>query len=106
MPEIDNFETIIHFCHNLVKYIEGIVTNMKKKLYRVAEGKKIAGVCTGLAEYTGVDVSIIRILWLVAIFGMGVGILLYVIMALVLPEKSEDAPKEVDFTDVTDETKE
>lgn len=61
---------------------------MSKKLYRVEEGKMLAGVCGGIAEYFNIDPTIIRILW--AIFGLsGTGIVAYIICAVVMPKKSQ-----------------
>ncbi len=58
---------------------------MSKKLQR-SQNKKLAGVCGGLAEYLGMDATIVRIIYaLLVIFG-GVGILLYLIMALLMPQ--------------------
>ena len=58
-----------------------------KKLVRSAD-KKIAGVCGGLAEYFGMDASIVRIIWLLAtIFTAFAGVLIYIILMLVMPEK-------------------
>ena len=60
-----------------------------KKLFRSESDKKIAGVCGGLAEYIGVDVTIIRLIWaLVAVFG-GTGLVAYLIAALIIPTESE-----------------
>ena len=48
--------------------------------------KKIAGVCGGLAEYFGMDASIVRIIWLLAtIFTAFAGVLIYIILMLVMP---------------------
>ena len=56
-----------------------------KKLVRSAN-KKIAGVCGGLAEYFGMDASIVRIIWLLAtIFTAFAGVLIYIILILVMP---------------------
>jgi len=69
---------------------------MEKKLYRVMEGKQLSGVCTGLAEYFKLDVSLIRIIWVLAVLCAGTGVLLYIVMALVIPEKPAsviDAPE-------------
>jgi len=60
-----------------------------KKLYKIREGKKICGVCGGVAEYLNVDVSIVRIVWLAALLCAGTGGLLYLIAALILPYKEE-----------------
>ena len=58
-----------------------------KKLYRSKTEKKIFGVCGGLAEYFDVDVTVIRILFLVGLLIVGGGLLAYLICALVLPEQ-------------------
>ena len=58
---------------------------MNRRLYRCDHDRKLAGVASGLAEYLNVDVSIVRILWIVSIFFGGFGILLYIVMALVVP---------------------
>ena len=62
---------------------------MAKRLYKIEDGKKIFGVCGGLAEYLDIDVSIVRILWVVLALCCGTGLLVYLICALVLPKKSE-----------------
>jgi len=61
-----------------------------KVLYRDTKNGKIAGVCSGLSEYLNVDVSLIRLIWVIfTIFG-GAGILLYIIAALIIPRKFEN----------------
>ncbi|HNY22500.1 MAG TPA: PspC domain-containing protein [Treponemataceae bacterium] len=62
---------------------------MSKKLYKIEEGRKIFGVCGGLAEYLNVDVVIVRILWAVLALCWGMGLILYLVCAFVLPNKSE-----------------
>ena len=63
---------------------EGIT--VKKKLYRVNEGKVVAGVCGGLAEYLDIDPTVIRLIW--ALVGLsGAGVLAYFVAALVMPVK-------------------
>ena len=59
----------------------------EKKLYRSRTDKKIFGVCGGLAKYFGVDVTVIRILFLIGLFIVGGGLLAYLICALVMPEE-------------------
>jgi phage shock protein C len=61
-----------------------------KKLYRSRTDRKIAGVCGGIAEYLGVDVIVVRLIF-VALLLVGVGpiILLYLIMWLVVPEEPQ-----------------
>ena len=62
---------------------------MKKSLYKIEEGKKLWGVCGGIAEYFDVDPTVIRLLWLILIFCVGTGILAYIIAAIIMPKKSE-----------------
>ena len=60
---------------------------MEKKLYKVTEGKMIAGVCAGFAEYFGIDPTIVRLIWAVISLFFGTGVLLYLICALIMPTK-------------------
>ena len=69
---------------------------MEKKLHRVKEGEKLAGVCTGLAKYLNIDVTIIRLIWALFVVLGGSGILLYIVAALIIPEE----PKDQDFVEV------
>lgn len=62
---------------------------MKKRLYKIEEGKKLWGVCGGIAEYFDIDPTIIRLIWLIFIFCVGTGILAYIIAAIIMPKKSE-----------------
>jgi phage shock protein C len=65
--------------------------NGTKRLYRKPEGRIVAGVCTGLADYLGVDVTIIRLAFAaLTIFG-GAGVLLYLIAWALVPEEGEKA---------------
>lgn len=59
---------------------------MEKRLYRSKKDQIIAGVCGGLGEYFDIDPTIIRLLWLLSIFVFGVGIFLYIIAAIIIPE--------------------
>lgn len=56
------------------------------RLYKSTTDKKISGVCGGLADVLGLDPSIVRIVWAVVSLFYGIGIILYIISALVLPE--------------------
>ena len=57
------------------------------RLYRSRKNRIVAGVAGGLAEYFAVDVVLIRILWVVAAFVVGGGILAYLIAWIAIPEK-------------------
>lgn len=59
---------------------------MAKKLTRSKTNRKLAGVCGGIAEFFDVDVTVIRILWVLATFMVGSGLLAYIICALLMPE--------------------
>lgn len=60
---------------------------MAKKLYRSKEGRKIAGVCSGLGDYFDIDPTIIRLIWLAMLFAVGSGVLAYIIAWIIVPEK-------------------
>lgn len=57
-----------------------------KKLYKSSDDKMICGVCGGVAEYIGMDPTIVRLLWVLFSLSGGAGVLLYIIAALVMPE--------------------
>lgn len=60
-----------------------------KKLYRVEEGKMIAGVCGGIAEYFAIDPTVVRLLWVFFCLLAGGGIIAYIIAAVIMPKKSD-----------------
>lgn len=60
---------------------------MEKKLYRDEQNKTIAGVCAGLAEYLSIDVTIVRLVFLLALIFHGGGFLAYIIFWIVMPKK-------------------
>lgn len=62
---------------------------MVNRLYRSEEDKKVAGVCGGIAEYFGIDSTIIRLIWLVSIAVYGTGLLIYIIAAIIMPTMEE-----------------
>jgi len=60
-----------------------------KKLYRSRNNRRIFGVCGGLAEYFGVDPVLIRIIAALSILS-GLGIIVYIIMAIIVPLESTE----------------
>ena len=56
-----------------------------RRLYRSRRDRQLAGVAGGIAEYLDVDPTVVRILWILSIFFGGFGILLYIIMAFIVP---------------------
>ena len=63
---------------------------MSKKLYKSNTNKMLEGVCGGIAEYFGVDPTIVRLAWVVFCALGGSGILAYIIAAIIIPS----APRE------------
>jgi phage shock protein C len=60
---------------------------MYKKLYRSVTDKMLGGVCGGLAEYFAVDPVIVRLIFVLAVIFGGSGILAYIILWIVIPQK-------------------
>ena len=77
---------------------------MERRLYRSQSDRMIWGVCGGLAKYFDIDSTIVRIIAVLLIFANGVGILAYVIIAIVVPLESSKVttPKEVMQENVED----
>ncbi|HVV44828.1 MAG TPA: PspC domain-containing protein [Bryobacteraceae bacterium] len=58
----------------------------RKRLHRVLEGKKIAGVCTGFAEYFDMDVTLVRLIWVaMVLIPPSIGLVVYLVAWIVLP---------------------
>jgi phage shock protein C len=64
---------------------------VNRRLYRCYHDRRIAGVASGLAEYFDVDPTIVRILWVLSVFFGGVGLLLYIAMAIIVPMEPQQA---------------
>ncbi len=63
--------------------------NTKSNFCRVKDNKMIAGVCTGLAHYFDIDVTLIRLLWVFATLASGgLAIIAYIIAIIVFPDVS------------------
>ncbi len=59
-----------------------------KRLVRRSDDKMVAGVCSGVAAYLGVDVTLVRVLTVLgAIFGLGSLVVAYVVMWVLVPEE-------------------
>lgn len=63
-----------------------------RRLYRCRHDRQLAGVASGLAEYFDVDPTIVRVLWIISVFFGGFTILLYLILAVVMPLEPIGAP--------------
>ncbi len=59
---------------------------MEQKKLKRSSDKMIAGVCSGVAEYFGIDKSIVRIIWAFLAIFYGAGLLAYIIAWIIMPE--------------------
>lgn len=66
-----------------------------RRLYRSRDERMLAGVAGGLAKYFNIDPTIVRLLFVFFTLTYGTGFLVYLIMALVVPEEPLDAPDDV-----------
>jgi phage shock protein C len=79
---------------------------MEKRLFRNEHDKVIAGVSSGVAAYMEVDVTIIRLLFVLStIFLMGTGILVYLVMWIVVPVNTDPTARYRKFNDFFQESK-
>jgi len=78
-----------------------------KRLLRSKSDRQIAGVCGGLAEYFNVDATIVRLVFVLFALMGGPGLLVYIVLALVIPEetgeKAKNSPTVVVDSDETDD---
>jgi phage shock protein PspC (stress-responsive transcriptional regulator) len=57
-----------------------------RRLYRIYEGAMVSGVCNGIAAYAGIDPTLVRLSFVLLTLIWGTGVLVYVVMAIVVPE--------------------
>lgn len=58
---------------------------MSKRLYKSNQNKMIDGVCGGIAEYCGMDPTVVRLLWVLFSALGGSGVIAYIVAAVVVP---------------------
>jgi phage shock protein C len=64
--------------------------NGTKALVRIRKGRMVAGICTGIAEYFGVDVTLVRVIVAaIAVITGGGGVLAYLMAWAIIPEEGE-----------------
>lgn len=73
---------------------------MSKKLYRSNNDKKLCGVCGGIAEYFGVDSSIVRLICVFLCLTGTIGLWAYILCALVIPQEPDNS---VPFQDMNND---
>lgn len=72
-----------------------------KRLYRSTEDRMISGVCAGIADYFGIDPTLVRLIFVFGALGTVSGLFwAYVIMAIIVPE---EVPASQDVVDVSSE---
>ncbi len=64
-----------------------------RRLYRIHEGAMIAGVCNGIAAYVNIDPTLVRLAFVLLTIFWGTGLLVYVVLAIVVPEASSPEEK-------------
>lgn len=63
------------------------MNNNVRKLMRSRNNKMICGVCGGIGEYLNLDPTLVRLIWaLCSLASVGMGLILYIIAAVVMPE--------------------
>jgi phage shock protein C len=81
---IQDDANVCAYCGTRVGAVAG-----RRKLMRSRTNRKIAGVCAGFAEYFDIDVTVVRVVWLIVAFFGGGGILAYIIAWILMPEEPE-----------------
>ena len=62
---------------------------MSKRIYKIREKKMLCGVCAGVADYFDLDPTRVRVLWAAISLGYGIGVIAYILCAVIFPDKSE-----------------
>ena len=60
-----------------------------KRLERATQDKWLGGVCGGLAHYFDIDPTIVRLIFIVAFFGFGTGLLVYRVLWFIMPRSTQ-----------------
>jgi len=85
----------VNFCCHCGTAFSTAASAHTKKLMRSRTDKKIAGVCAGFASYFELDVTVVRILWLMLAFIGGWGIIGYFIAWIAMPQEPLTLPAPV-----------
>jgi phage shock protein C len=72
---------------------------MSGRLYRSKTDRFLGGVCGGLGKYLGFDPTIVRLVFLLLIFGTGWGVILYIALWILLPAEGAPEPGSGDMGD-------
>lgn len=63
---------------------------MERRIYRSKKNRMIAGVCGGIAEYLNIDPAIVRLIMALLVLANGLGLILYILAVIIIPEKPEE----------------
>ena len=86
--------------------------NTNKRLFRDKENAFVGGVSAGLGHYFGIEALWVRLIWILLVFGLGTGVLLYVILWCLIPaanttaEKLSMMGKPINITNIEEQVKE
>jgi phage shock protein C len=72
---------------------------MNGRMYRSKTDRFLGGVCGGLGRYLGFDSTVVRLIFLLLIFGTGWGVVLYLALWILLPAEGSPAPSSTDMGD-------
>jgi phage shock protein C len=71
---------------------------VNRRLYRCRENRVLAGVASGVAEFFDLDPTLVRVLWFISILFGGIGLVVYIGMAIIVPNE----PLAIDGSGVVD----
>jgi phage shock protein C len=66
---------------------EDPVMSNVRRLYRSRYQKKLGGVCAGLADFFQIDVTLVRLIWVLLVVFYGAGVLAYIIAWIIIPQE-------------------
>jgi len=78
----------VNFCCHCGAALSAPPSAPTRKLTRSRTDKKIAGVCGGFAKYLDMDVTLVRIVWLMLVFCGGGGVIGYIVAWIVMPDEA------------------
>lgn len=77
---------VCSYCGKQTGVLRGAVAS--PGLVRPRHGRRIAGVCAGLAQRFGWNVTLLRLLWLLAVLFLGTGVVAYIILWIIMPNEA------------------
>lgn len=74
--------------HSVLAVVGGVSAPLPtNRLVRPREGRRIAGVCAAISKSLNWDVTLVRVLWILLVFGAGTGLIAYFIAWIVIPNE-------------------